>query len=529
MNYERWLHISLMGLASLALGFALLVYFVYAANLIQFPFDYDQGEGFELVDTILFSHFDTPYRDTEIWPYYASNYPPLFHVVLAPLVWLFGEAYWYGRLAGFLGTLVTASAIGYAVWQAGQRRWIAVLAGLAFLSSNTVYHIGPLLRQHMTMVMLETLAVVLLANSFPARRRSHTALGFGLLIAAGYTKQLAAITAIAALVWALLRNPRRALLWGLGFALAGILIFLMIDWSTGGQWWRQAILANVNQIDPIQIFGLAVLHFQLHGFLLVPALLLTISQLYGGRLSLYAVWFIVALGLGGIGAGTWGGGDSYYATSIAAMCILSGIFFAKLVNGEWRGTGRYADWLRTIIAPQQLAQFALVFVPILYLGYARATFKMPTQEPGFAEIAQVLSIQPNVLGRHYDSASYEVRGYANIGHLTTAEDLEAGWQIVEEIRRSSDPVLSEEAGFNLVARREVITNPTQLLNLDLKGLFDGADLIQRIEAQKFGLVILRAQFYPQTVLQAIMQAYELSTTIRMNGFDYMLLRPRTAD
>lgn len=529
MKLERWLHVSLMSLASLALGFALLVYFVYAANLIQFPFDYDQGEGFELVDTILFSQFDTPYRDTEIWPYYASNYPPLFHLVLAPLVWLFGEVYWYGRLAGFLGTLVTASVIGYAVWQVGQRRWIAILAGLAFLSSNTVYHIGPLLRQHMTMVMLETLAVVLLASSFPARRRSHTALGFGLMIAAGYTKQLAAITAVAVLLWALLRNPRRALLWGMGFAVTGILVFLGIDWSTGGQWWRQAILANVNQIDPIQIFGLAVLHFQLHGFLLIPAALLVIGELYGGRLSLYAVWFIVALGLGGIGAGTWGGGDSYYATSIAAMCILSGILFARLVNGEWQGAGRYAVWLNAIITPQRFAQIALVLVPILYLGYARATFKMPTQEPGFAQIAQVLGIQANVLGRHYDSASYEVRGYANIGHLTTADDLAAGWLIVEEIRRTSDPVLSEEAGFNLVAGREVITNPTQLLNLDLKGLFDGSDLIQRIAAQEFGLVILRAQFYPQTVLQAIMQAYTPDNTIRMNGFDYMLLRPRAAD
>src|SRR5690349_14316231 len=141
-----------------------VVYVAYAANLIQFPFDYDQGEGFELNDTMMFSKGEWPYQSTETYPFYSSNYPPLFHVIAAPSVWLFGDAYWYGRLLGFLGTLVTAAAIGYAVYRDGQNRWAAGLSGLAFLASNTIYHVGPLFRQHMTMVMFEMLAVVILAH-----------------------------------------------------------------------------------------------------------------------------------------------------------------------------------------------------------------------------------------------------------------------------------------------------------------------------------------------------------------------------
>jgi hypothetical protein len=37
--------------------------------------------------------------------------------------------------------------------------------GLAFLASNYVYHVGPLFRQHMFMVMFETVAVVYLART----------------------------------------------------------------------------------------------------------------------------------------------------------------------------------------------------------------------------------------------------------------------------------------------------------------------------------------------------------------------------
>ena len=130
---------ALMTAATLALSFSLLVYLLYAANLIPFPFDYDQGEGFELHDTALFSRGQLPYRDVEVFPFYASNYPPLYHLLAAPFVWIFGPAYWYGRLLSFLASLISAVAICIAVYRDGTRhKWIALLSGLAFLASNFV-------------------------------------------------------------------------------------------------------------------------------------------------------------------------------------------------------------------------------------------------------------------------------------------------------------------------------------------------------------------------------------------------------
>src|SRR5258706_1676333 len=103
----RTINRALLIAALLVLCGYLVVYVVYAANLIQFPFDYDQGEGFELVDTIMFSKGQWPYQNTEVFPFYSSNYPPLFHMIAAPLVPIFGTSYAYGRLLSFLGTLVT--------------------------------------------------------------------------------------------------------------------------------------------------------------------------------------------------------------------------------------------------------------------------------------------------------------------------------------------------------------------------------------------------------------------------------------
>lgn len=530
----------LMIAALVVLGFYFVVYVVYAFSLMSFPFDYDQGEGFELVDTLMFARGEFPYQSVEPYPFYASNYPPVFHLMAVPFAWVFGATYWYGRLLGFLGTLVTALTIAYAVFSFEPRKGygrgrtlVAVAAGLAFLASNMIYHVGPLLRQHLMMVTFETLAVVILvfANEIPQtrRRRLMFALGLGLLIVAGYTKQLAAFSAIAVFLWLMIRSPRRAVVGVVIFGLVGVAIFVGLNVATGGEWWKQAILANVNEIRLDQVEGLVRLWFALHGFLIIPAVLLVLYELYFDRLSLYSMWFVVTTVLGGVSSGTWGGGDSYFATSIAGLCILSGITITRTLNRGWRfpPDHPYTRWLIRPLRPAVpvMTAAALITAPMLYLGYGRAVLHLPTTHPLFAPVASVLNLQPNALNGLYDSAGRVAGGYANVGHLPSEQDITAGWSIVELVRQSDKPVLSEEASFNLLAGREAVTNPTQLLNVWLRGLYDGTELINMIEAQEFGLIILRAQFYPEPVLIAIHTYYETSQIVLMNGFNYMLLTP----
>ena len=52
------------------------------------------------------------------------------------------------------------------------------------------------------------------------------------------------------------------------------------------------------------------------------------------------------------------------------------------------------------------------------------------------------------------------------------------------------------------------------------------ELLAMIENREFGVVIFRAQFYPEPVLQAIGQHYETTDTIEMNNFVYCVLEPR---
>jgi hypothetical protein len=509
----RILVATLSLLALLAFTGYLIIYTVYAISLFQWPYDYDQGEGFELYDAVLYLRGEWPYRDNAVFPYYASNYPPLFHLLIVPLLPVFGPRLVAGRLVSFAATLVTAGAIAGAVRRESRDWLLPALSGLAFLASNTVYQIGPLCRLHMTMVMFETLAVVTLANfQHPRYGRRNLLLGMFFLLCAGYTKQLAVFTVAAALGYIFLRDVKKALLAGVGLAVVAGGIFLLLDLATDGQWMINIIHANVNQFDYQQTVAFLRQWLRLHPVLLLLATGLLVYELFWDRLSIYAVWFVFGVGMGLL-SGKWGAGPGYFATSIAAAAIMAGRALTRV---------REAAQARGVRAQAAVS----LLIPLAFLLQAPFNLHMPTQGPVFGPVARVLGIaQHPIQGDCATFDYYDSGGYTQLGHLLTAEDHAAGERIMEYVYDADGPVFSEEAAFSMLAGEPVVTNPTQLLNLYKNDLLDTRDIIARIERQEFGVVIFRAQFYPQPVLEAIGQNYQPVEHVCMNGFYYHILWP----
>jgi hypothetical protein len=525
----RTLRLLALALAALALlayvGYA-AIYAGYAAALFRWPYDYDQGEGFELYDALLYARGEWPYREVESFPHYASNYPPLFHLLMVPLLPLTGPSLLAGRIISFLATLVTAATLGWMVRRelrtevtpgapyAWAISWFLPLtSALAYLASNYVYQTGPLARLHTTMVMFEALAIAFIARfEDPAHGRRNLLLALLFLLLAGYTKQMALFTVLAALTFVFLRDVKRALLAGAALALVTGLIFLALNLATDGQWWRHTIAANANVYDYLMTLSLFKQWFRLHPVLVTVAGAAFVYELIWGRLSAYALWFFFALGTGVL-SGKWGAGSGYFITAVAATCVLTGL-----------ALGRLLLWLRG--RPRLRAALALA-VPLLYLAQAAFFLHLPTSGPLFGPLARALGVagEPLLLGcRSYDY--YDAIGYTQLGHRPTAADYEAGARIMAHVRAVEGPILSEEAAFSLLAGKPVVTNPTQLYNLYARDDVDLESLLLSIYRHDFDLIILRAQFYPEPVLGAIWFSYEPVESVCMNGFTYQILRPQ---
>jgi hypothetical protein len=249
----------------------------------------------------------------------------------------------------------------------------------------------------------------------------------------------------------------------------------------------------------------------------------TIYELYWDRLSVYTIWFVFSVA-GSAMAGKWGAGESYFATAIAASCVLTGL-----------GMGKLLDWLKT--RHRGAHRIAGLTIPILFLFQAYFVFHMPTYSHLGATIAKLVGYPTEIVIPPQTSCSapesaravpyVDAVGPTLLGRAPGKADIVAGERISAHIREANGPALSEEAGFAFRADADVVTNPTQLLNLYLNGMLEMDQMLAMIDDQEFSVIIFRAQFYPDPILQAIGQRYETADTIEMNNFVYCVLKPRS--
>jgi hypothetical protein len=268
-----------------------IVLLAYGQAVIRFPYDYDQGEGFELYDAIRLARGEHIYLDNALFPFYSSNYPPVFRLMLVPLVLMFGTHLWVGRMVAFACTLLIGLLIFLAarkqlgVWnlaRVGLQRWVnwrnvvAAVAGLAFFAANYVYQIAPLARAHLPMVMFAFAGVYCLDNAFSIAsdgrkkaKRSAVFAGVVLLLIAGFTKLQAIDAIIAGFIFLLLRKPRWFVITLAASLAATAVIVLGMNVWTHGQFWFNVVTANVNEYDIQQTWLVYGQWFQLQGVLIL--------------------------------------------------------------------------------------------------------------------------------------------------------------------------------------------------------------------------------------------------------------------
>jgi len=320
---------------------------------------------------------------------------------------------------------------------------------------------------------------------------------------------------VAALAYVFLRDIKKALVSGAALTAVVGIIFWLLNAATEGQWWINIIQANVNEFDYRQTIFLFGQWFRLHTLFILLAAAYLAYELFWDRLSAYSLWFFFSLGAGAL-SGKWGAGFGYFTTAIAAACLASGLALGRLwnaVSDRRRATGR--------------AQYALcILIPLLYLLQAPRMLHLPTSGRIFGLLSRSLGVSDMLIEGDCATFQYhDVMGYTQLGHPLTADDYAAGEKILQYVHTAAGPVLSEEAMFSLLAGEPVVTNPTQLLNLYNNNLLDTTELVEYINQQKFGLIIFRAQFYPQPVLEAIGQNYQPVEHVCMNGFYYHILWP----
>ena len=236
---RRWPALAVVATLLWSLGLALLVcylwfYLAHATELIVYPYDIDQGEGYDVNSGWLLAQGRPIYTDNSVYPYYSSNYPPVFSLLLAPIVAETGPVLGAGRGLSAAAALLTAATIAIVVHRRGAGLVAGATAGLFYLGSSYVYHVTPLARVNALAALfaLVGLYCCMRADDRPTRPssfvRRSSALGRGWLVGAVvafllalFTKQTTLDAVAAGLLFLLWRDTRAGLVAGVTVGRSG--------------------------------------------------------------------------------------------------------------------------------------------------------------------------------------------------------------------------------------------------------------------------------------------------------------------
>jgi hypothetical protein len=459
-------------------------YIQFALQLLGFPFDLDQGEGYDAWSAWLINLGQLPYTSNAEFPYYSSNYPPLWsYFVSIPMAWL-GPGVVSGRLVSTLATLATAGVLGVAAQRLSGRALAGALAAGFFLGSPYVFHTTPLAR-------VNSLALLLAATSLTVLevpRPRNAVLGALALGAALFTKPTTLDAVAAAIGSMLLRRPRLGVLAAATTMTIGLLGLGVMMALTRGAFWLNVVAGNANPFDLEQLAAYLANFSLLHCVLLATAMAEGIWMLRRRRWSPWALYAITS-SIAALGVAKWGAGESYFLGAIAATCVLSAAWVARFYDSK--------------PSPRlRLALGSALFVQVLLLSHTVVSAALPW-----------------LPDRGPQSAF--------LGHPPSFEDVQNGALIAAEIRRARGLALSEDPSFAVVAGKPLVGNATHLRNLYQAGLWDPAPLVNDLRAHRYAIVILDAELYPEPVLVAIGESYFLARTVPINGAIYHVFLPGT--
>ena len=447
----------------LFLSLATVMFSVHAALAVFHPYPLDYGEA-PLVDQAMrLAARQNIYRsDLSSPPYTISNYPPLYVLSLIPSVWLFGPNFWAGRAISLSCSLASATFLMLIIYAHTKDRVAAITTGMLFLSIPYVVGWSPLARVDMLALACSTGGLYLLAR-WPTARWSTIGSAL-LLVAAIYTRQSYALAApLAAFVWLLTHDWRRAV--GLAAMVGGLalILFLILNALTRGGFYFNVVTANVNE------FGIERLEWNLRRLRDAAPFLLLVGGAFlvlaPGRVRLWPllVPYLVGAALSSVTIGKIGSNVNYFLELSAALSLVAGAIVAWTHKHHWR-------------------RAVLLVLLTLQIGH----------------LMQIT----------LDEYAGRLRG--------RRESLKEIRELEEIVADADGPVLADEyMGLITLQGRPLYIQPFEVTQLANAGLWDQTPLIESIRDKEFPIIMIH--YFPEypvykerwtpEMLSAITRAY----------------------
>jgi len=471
-----------------------VAYFYWVAQATVYPYEFDYGEGIVLWQAAHVTRLVSAYAPIAQYPYIVFHYPPLYHAVSWAVSRLTGDLLFAGRLVSLVSTFALCLTLGWTVYRSVPVRApkLAAIGGALFAGAlpcgldNMDWAL--LMRVDMLGLWLTFAGLALFIFGRNAAMRYAA---FVLFVAAMYTKQTLIAGALACLVVAAILNIRQAIRL-LSFTVAlGASVMTLLALATHGQVIWHLFLYNQNKFslrrairlmnESIQV-TLPLLALACAGALssladaarafsrrrLGPLRARLLKSSYRRALFTLTIHFLFS-GIVCLTVGKAGANSNYLLEWNLSACTLAGLVLARLIWG-WRTVCRVAS-----------AAAVAYLLPLLMMAQQ-------------AESAFRFVVPGTSLRQEY------------------ADNVRNSEALVNILRSSPEPVMSENMTLLYKAGKQVPFEPAIITQLAATGLWDETPLIDMIHGRAFSVMIIRdvddPDRYSPAVARAIKEYYE---------------------
>lgn len=419
-----------------------VVYLLYAAGHIMYPYDYDAGEGLILSRAWILAHGGNVYGPISQEPYFVMNYPPVFEGLVALMMKLCGPGLWIGRLL----SVASAGGTAYFLYRCARNLSGLVLpsavAGLMYFASCwlTSWSVIGRIDTFGVMCAVAGLTVMTRPGDGSGRRK---AVGAAVLFSlALFTRQSLIAAPLACVLASLGGGPRRGdggqrLTFLAAMVLIPLAAVTLLMVATHGEFFRHTVIYTMGEYDIAEFGRWMGEYLNLHGVVTALVLIFSIVGWRKEPLRLPILFWGLSLAVS-LTAGKEGSSINYFLEFWAASCLLTGLMLGELA----RDTG--GTWSR-VAGP---AVVGVLLIQILVLHY-RTDF--------------------NAVRDTYRQSSRMLTRY---------------------IQQTPGEVLSEYTGYLVTNGKTPVYQPFSMTQLAERGIWDEGPLIEDIKRQRFGLIIM---------------------------------------
>ncbi|MBZ0255272.1 glycosyltransferase family 39 protein [bacterium] len=432
-----------MGVAWIGLALYAGMFVYHGAALVAHPYDLDNSEGFILYQSVRIAQGEFLYPPLDAAPYLVDNYPPVYPIVGAIGVKLFGVGFAWLRGVSLLSTVLTALLLGVWTHQKTRSRSAALMAGLIFLTFYHVYQWGALARVDSLGLLFCIAALAVFERS---RRWQFTV---PLLLFALFTKQsfFAAPMAITACLAA--SDWKRAVKFIIAVAASSLLIWACILFLSSGRAWNHLVTYNANAFYWADVwinFSHWIWMYTVWGCAPLAVLLMDAKRIRCNDegASPLLLWFMLGAIAEALLCGKIGSAPNYFLALVAAASVGCGVIYAEFDN------------LRKTSVASHIAYSFFVAAFILQLV---ATLHWPYSAMDFAP-------------------------------TPTRAEAQAGRLMQNRLQKIDGPVLSDLCGLPLLDGQGPVMQPFILTQLSHEGEWNQQPLLDAIKQRRFSALLL---------------------------------------